>query len=97
MNAVRVGFCRECGNAFLGRWSHGQWGRYCSLSCSNRARYGRRPQALAAMGGEPRAWFVTRLNAGVSHDVLADLIGMDRRTMYAWWRDLGIRKVSYYE
>jgi len=93
----RVAFCRVCGNAFLARISHGRWAQCCSRSHTQRLRQGKREQATQAMQGDPRGWFVDRLNAGISHEVLAGLLGMDRQAMYAWWRELGIHKVVRYE
>lgn len=87
----------DCGQPFPPRWSHGRWQRYCSASCAQQDRFGKRSAALAITGPNPKAWMLTRLNQGMPHHVMAALLGMQRQALYAWWRELGIRRVVRYE
>ena len=86
-----------CLGTFLPVRNHGRWQRYCSASCAQQDRFGKRRAALAVTGSDPRSWMLTRLNQGMPHHVMAALLGMQRQALYAWWRELGIRRVVRYE
>ncbi len=99
VNATTPTHCQRpgCGQAFPPRWNHGRWQRYCSPACAQQARVPKRIAALAITGPDPKAWMLERLNRGVTHEALAQQLNMHRQALYAWWQDLGIRKVVRYE
>ena len=99
VNATTPTQCQRpgCGQPFRPHWHHGRWQRYCSPACAQQDRFHKRSAALTITGPDPKAWMLARLNRGVTHEALAQQLGMHRQALYAWWHDLGIRKVVRYE
>lgn len=97
INAETPRLCLVCATPFPPRHHHGHWQRYCSQACAQGDRFKKRRAALAVTGPDPKAWMLEHLNRGMTHETMAALVGMHRQALYAWWRDLGIRKVVRYE
>lgn len=89
-----------CGQVIPRRRQHGQWQRYCSLSCANRARFGKIAQVMADYDlrddAALRRWLIDRLNRSTI-EATAQLCGVQKQAVYHWMAVLGIRRVVRYE